>query len=70
MSLQEPTIIQDTNSFVVFDANYLPFAHPNTRYTRYIYGSLRHSEGRESETYEGTSLQPLIPDWGRNAKLI
>jgi hypothetical protein len=67
MSLHEPTITQDTNSFVVFDVNYVPFAHPNTRY---IYGSLRHSNGRESETYKRTSLQPLIPDWGRNAKLI
>jgi len=37
---------------------YPPFAHPNTRY---IYGSLRHSNGRESETYIRMSLQRLIP---------
>jgi len=66
-SLQEPTVTQDTNSFVVFDVNYVPFAHPNTRY---IYGSIRHSNGRETETYKRTSLQLLIPDWGRNVKLI
>jgi len=47
MSLQDPTISQDPNSFFVLDVNYLPFAHPNTRY---IYGSLRQSKGRESET--------------------
>jgi len=66
MSLQEATISQDTNSFVVFDV--ISHLHLQIHGTFTVHQGIQMGE-KAKRTYK-TSLQPLIPEWGRNAKLV